>query len=160
MTPLTFRPSAGGLVEDEVLRGLHPMMSHRLQLARLSEFALDRLPAAEDVYLFHGVARTNPKDERLFALAEVRDLTPLRDADGRVAALPELERMLVLALEAIRRFQAHRKPSRRLQWNRILLHVWPDDRPDAGGDPRDRRSPGAVDRRPGRRDGAPPRPAA
>ena len=52
-------------------------------------------------------------------------MTPLRDADGRVAALPELERMLVQALEAIRRFQAHRKPSRRLQWNRILLHVWP-----------------------------------
>ena len=125
MTSFTFRPGDGGLVEDELLRGLHPMMSHRLQLARLSEFALDRLPAAEDVYLFHGVARTNPKDERLFALAEVRDLTPVRDADGRVAALPELERMLVQALEGIRRFQAHRKPSRRLQWNRVLLHVWP-----------------------------------
>ena len=125
MAALTFRPGDGGLVEDTVLRGLHPMMSHRLQLARLSQFALDRLPGAEDVYLFHGVARTNPKDERLFALAEVRDLTPLRDADGRVAALPELERMIVTALEGIRRFQAHRKPSRRLQWNRILLHVWP-----------------------------------
>ncbi len=125
MTVLTFRPREGRLVEDMILRDLHPMMSHRLHLARLSEFALDRLPAAEDVYLFHGVARANPKDERLFALAEVRDLTPLRDADGRVAALPELERMLVQALEAIRAFQAHRKPSRRLQWNRILLHVWP-----------------------------------
>ena len=125
MATLTFRPGDGGLVEDAVLRGLHPMMSHRLQLARLSQFALDRLPGAEDVYLFHGVARTNPADERLFALAEVRDLTPLRDADGRVAALPELERMIVTALEGIRRFQAHRKPSRRLQWNRIHLHVWP-----------------------------------
>ena len=125
MTPLTFRPGAGGLVEDKVLRGLHPMMSYRLGLARLSEFALDRLPAAEDVYLFHGIARNNPKDERLFALAEVRDLTPLRDADGQVAALPDLERMFVLALEAIRGFQAHRQPSRRLQWNRIVLHVWP-----------------------------------
>ena len=125
MTPLTFRPGAGGLVEDKVLRGMHPMMSYRLGLARLSEFALDRLPAAEDVYLFHGIARNNPKDERLFALAEVRDLTPLRDADGQVAALPDLERMFVLALEAIRGFQAHRQPSRRLQWNRIVLHVWP-----------------------------------
>ena len=125
MTPLTFRPGAGGLVEDKVLRGMHPMMSYRLGLARLSEFALDRLPAAEDVYLFHGIARNNPKDERLFALAEVRDLTPLRDADGEVAALPDLERMFVLALEAIRGFQAHRQPSRRLQWNRIVLHVWP-----------------------------------
>jgi acetyl-CoA carboxylase carboxyltransferase component len=33
--------------------------------------------------------------------------------------------MLGAALEGIRRFQAPRKPSRRLQWNRILLHVWP-----------------------------------
>ena len=40
--------------------------------------------------------------------------------------------MLVEALEGIRRFQARRKPSRRLVWNRILLHVWPviDLRPD------------------------------
>ena len=42
-----------------------------------------------------------------------------------MVALPELERMLVEALAGIRRFQAHRKPSRRLQWNRVLLHVWP-----------------------------------
>ncbi len=125
MTMLTFRPGPDGLVEDEVLHGLHPMMSHRLHLWRLREFELDRLPAAEDVYLFHGVARSNAKDERLFAVAEVRDLTPVRDADGRVAALPELERVLVEALEGIRRFQAHRRPSKRLQWNRILLHVWP-----------------------------------
>jgi acetyl/propionyl-CoA carboxylase alpha subunit/acetyl-CoA carboxylase carboxyltransferase component len=124
-TPFTFRLGSDGLVEQEVLRGLHPMMSHRLRLSRLAEFSLDRLPAAEDVYLFHGVGRSNPKDERLFAIAEVRDLTPVRDDDGRVTALPELERMLVAALEGIRRFQAPRKPSRRLQWNRILLHVWP-----------------------------------
>ena len=71
----TFRPGPDGLVEDEVLRGLHPMMAHRLHLWRLSEFAIERLPSAEDVYLFHGTGRSNPKDERLFALAEVRDLT-------------------------------------------------------------------------------------
>jgi acetyl/propionyl-CoA carboxylase alpha subunit/acetyl-CoA carboxylase carboxyltransferase component len=125
ITPFTFRPGPDGLVEDAVLRGLHPMMSHRLRLARLSEFELERLPAGEDLYVFHGVGRSNPKDERLFALAEVRDLTPLRDEHGNVTALPELERMLVGALERIRAFQAHRKPSRRLLWNRIVLHVWP-----------------------------------
>ena len=84
------------------------MMGKRLQLWRLPNFDLERLPSAEDVYLFRGVARDNPKDERLFALAEVRDLTPVRDDDGRVVALPELERMLVEALAAIRGFQAHR----------------------------------------------------
>jgi acetyl/propionyl-CoA carboxylase alpha subunit/acetyl-CoA carboxylase carboxyltransferase component len=125
IVPHTFRLEAGGPVEQEVLRGIHPMMSHRLHLSRLAEFELERLPSAEDVYLFHGVARSNPNDVRLFAIAEVRDITPVRDDSGRVTGLPELERMLVLALEGIRGFQAHRKPSRRLQWNRILLHVWP-----------------------------------
>jgi Acetyl-CoA carboxylase, central region len=121
----SFRPGPDGLAEDEVLRGLHPMISHRLHLWRLREFDIRRLPSVEDVYLFHGTARSNPDDERLFALAEVRDLTPVRDEAGRVTALPELELMLVEALEGIRGFQAPRKPSRRLQWNRILLHVWP-----------------------------------
>ncbi len=121
----TFRPGPGGLVEDVVLRGLHPMMAYRLDLWRLSNFALERLPSAEDIYVFHGVARTNSKDERLFALAEVRDLTPIRDDDGCVVAIPEFERMLVGVLETIRGFQAHRKPSSRLQWNRVLLHMWP-----------------------------------
>ena len=121
----TFRPGPTGLVEDEVLRGLHPMMGHRLRLWRLREFELERLPSPEDVYMFRGVARASAKDERLFALAEVRDLTAVRDERGRVVALPELERVLVSVLEAIRAFQARRPLHRRLMWNRVLLHAWP-----------------------------------
>ena len=122
----TYRRVDDAMAEDEVLRGLHPEMADRLRLWRLSNFALEQLPStAEDVYLFHGTARDNPKDERVFALAEVRDLTPVRDRHGRLTSLPELERMLVGALEGIRRFQAHRKPSRRPLWNRVMLHVWP-----------------------------------
>ncbi len=122
----TLRRQAGGtLVEDRVIRGLHPIMAQRLHLWRFSEFALERLPSVEDVYLFRGIARTNSKDERLFAVAEVRDLTPVRDERGRVTALPEFEGILVEALEGIRAFQARRKTSRRALWNRILLHMWP-----------------------------------
>jgi len=121
----TFRPGPGGLVEDPVLRGLHPMMGDRLQLWRLSEFDLQRLSSPEDIYMFRGVARVNPRDERLFALAEIRDLTPVHDERGRVVALPELERALVSVLEAIRAFQARRPLHRRLVWNRVLLHAWP-----------------------------------
>ncbi|MBV8999505.1 MAG: hypothetical protein JO304_10615, partial [Solirubrobacterales bacterium] len=121
----TFRPQACGLVEDEVLRGLHPMMGHRLRLRRLREFELERLSSPEDIYMFRGVARANAKDERLFALAEVRDLTAVRDERGGVVALPELERVLVSVLEAIRAFQARRPLHRRLMWNRAVLHVWP-----------------------------------
>ena len=108
-----------------MLRGLHPMMAHRLHLWRLSEFALERLPSAEDVYLFHGVARANPKDERLFALAEVRDLTPVRDDAGRVVALPELERMLVQALEGIRASRPTASRAGACSGTASLLHVWP-----------------------------------
>jgi acetyl/propionyl-CoA carboxylase alpha subunit/acetyl-CoA carboxylase carboxyltransferase component len=121
----TFRPGPNGLVEDQVLRGLHPMMGDRLQLWRLREFDLERLPSPEDIYMFHGVALANSNDQRLFVLAEVRDLTPVRDSHGRVVALPELERALVSVLEAIRGFQARRPLHRRLMWNRVLLHAWP-----------------------------------
>ena len=122
----TFEMGSDGPVEDEVLRGLHPMMGERLMLWRFQNFALERMSSVEDVYLFHGVARANPRDERLFAIAEVRDLTPVRDEDGGVVGLPEFERMVVEAFEGIRPFQAHRKPSRRLHWNRLFLYVWPE----------------------------------
>ena len=68
---------------------------------------------------------TNPGDERLFALAEVRDLTPVVDDAGRVVALPELERMLVGVFETIREFQTRRAQGARLYWNRVLLYAWP-----------------------------------
>jgi hypothetical protein len=66
-----------------------------------------------------------PKDERLFSCAEVRDVTPVRDAAGRIVQLPHLERMLSEALAGIRLFQSRRPTHQRLYWNRILLNVWP-----------------------------------
>ena len=60
------------------------------------------LPAAEDTYLFHCVAPDNPADERLVALAEIRDVTPLRDAAGQVVAFPAVERALAACLDGIR----------------------------------------------------------
>jgi acetyl/propionyl-CoA carboxylase alpha subunit/acetyl-CoA carboxylase carboxyltransferase component len=121
----TYRPSPDGYREERISRGLHPMMSKRLQLWRLGNFELERLPSAEDVYFFRGVARENRKDERLFAIAEVRDLTPVRDARGRVVRLPHLERMLTEALAAIRQVQLQRAPEDKLHWNRVLLLVRP-----------------------------------
>ena len=122
----TFRPTpAGGYAEEAFFRDAHPMMAKRLQLHRLQHFDLERLPSVEDVYLFRAVAKGNPRDERLFAVAEVRDLTPVRDAAGRVVQLPELERMLLEALRAIRRVQTRRPTGQRLHGNRVLLQVWP-----------------------------------
>jgi acetyl/propionyl-CoA carboxylase alpha subunit/acetyl-CoA carboxylase carboxyltransferase component len=125
MQHFTYRPSAGTYEEETLFRGIHPMMADRLHLWRLSNFQIDRLPSVEDVYLLHAVARDNPKDERLIACAEVRDVTPVRDETGRVVQLPHLERMLTEAIAAMRLYQSRRPANQRLHWNRILLYVWP-----------------------------------
>ena len=133
---MTFERGPGGaLVENPDVRGLHPMMAERMELWRLSNFELERLPAAPDVYLFNAVARDNPRDERLVAVAEVRDFTPVRDDDGRITALPELERMVRQAFEAMRSAQSRRPARQRLLWNRLLLYAWPtiDIRPEEAG---------------------------
>ena len=126
MQHFTFRPTPDGSYrEDGFFRDAHPMMAKRLQLHRLQQFGLERLPSVEDVFLFRAVAKGNPRDERLFVVAEVRDLTPVRGAGGRVVQLPELERMLLETLGAIRTVQARRPPSQRLHGNRVILLVWP-----------------------------------
>jgi acetyl-CoA carboxylase carboxyltransferase component len=119
------RAPNGALAEHRDLRGLHPMMAERLDLWRLSNFTLERLPSANEVYLFRALAREHPRDERLVAVAEVRDMTAVRDEAGRITALPELERMARQALEAMRAVQSRRLPRERLQWNRLVLYAWP-----------------------------------
>ena len=125
MQCFTYRPGDNSYEEETLYRGVHPMMGKRLHLWRLSNFKIERLPSVEDVYLLHAVARDNPKDERLFAAAEVRDVTPVRDDAGRIVQLPHLERMLMEALAAVRLFQSRRRPQERLYWNRVFLYVWP-----------------------------------
>ncbi|GLZ42535.1 biotin carboxylase N-terminal domain-containing protein [Actinokineospora sp. NBRC 105648] len=122
----SFRPDGAGFVEDRLIRGLHPQIAQRLQLQRLREFDLTRLPSAdEEIYLFKGVARSNPADERLFAMGQVRDLTPLREADGRLVALPAVEDAITACLDAIRNIQAQRPQNKRFDTNRIMMYVWP-----------------------------------
>ncbi|SFQ29992.1 Acetyl/propionyl-CoA carboxylase, alpha subunit [Amycolatopsis arida] len=122
----TFRPSSTGLAEERLIRGLHPLIAQRLQLRRLADFDLTRLPSAdEDVYLFRCVAPRNPADERLVAMAQVRDLTPLRDSEGRLLALPAVEGTLDACLDAIRTVQARRPAKKRFDTNRIVIYVWP-----------------------------------
>ena len=123
---LTFRRGPDGFRERRHLRGIHPLVAGRLDLWRYENFELTRLPTGDDgVYLFRAVAREHPDDERLFALAEVRDLTPDRDADGRVVSLPELEQVLATCLDDLRAARAALPPEQRPEWNRVVLNVWP-----------------------------------
>ena len=122
----TFRPSGAGFAEDRLIRGLHPQIARRLQLQRLREFDLTRLPSVdEEIYLFKAVARSNPADERLIAMGQVRDLTPLRETDGRLVALPAVENAITSGLDAIRNIQGQRPQNRRFNTNRIMMYAWP-----------------------------------
>ena len=115
----------GRAVEDRSARGLHPMIAERLQMWRLANFDVERLPSAPEVTILDCVARDNREDERFIALAEVRDLTPLRDSRGRVIALPELEHILAVCVDELRLAEAQGAVNRRNEWNRIILYAWP-----------------------------------
>jgi len=121
---MTYRQHDGQFEEDPLYRNLHPMLAKRLDLWRLANFTLHRLRSAEDVYVFHGVAHDNPADHRLFALAEVRDLTPVPAADG-TPRYPRLELMGSRALsamwEALAGFGTRDRPAA----NRIVLYIRP-----------------------------------
>ncbi|SCL14512.1 Acetyl/propionyl-CoA carboxylase, alpha subunit [Micromonospora nigra] len=122
----TFRPSGSGMAEERLIRGLHPYIAQRMQIERLSKFDLTRLPSSdEEVYLFQCVARENPSDDRLVAFAQVRDLTELREHDGRLISLPTAEDTLAACLDSIRRTQSRRSSKKRFNTNRIVLYVWP-----------------------------------
>ncbi|WP_422752560.1 carboxyl transferase domain-containing protein [Micromonospora sp. WMMD708] len=122
----TFRPSSTGMSEERLIRGLHPYIAQRMQLERLRKFDLTRLPSSdEEVYLFQAVARENPSDERLVAFAQVRDLTALREHDGRLVALPTAEDIVATCLDSIRRAQTRRPAKTRFNTNRIVIYVWP-----------------------------------
>ena len=122
----TFRPSSSGLEEDRLIRGLHPHIAERMQMERWNRFDLTRLPSAdEEVYLFRAVAQENPSDNRLVAFTQIRDLTELRDHEGRLISLPTAENTIATCLDSIRRAQAGRPAKKRFNTNRIVMYVWP-----------------------------------
>ncbi|MEP7090328.1 MAG: carboxyl transferase domain-containing protein, partial [Nocardioidaceae bacterium] len=126
----TFRPvdrdGDSVMEEDDLVRGIHPMVGRRLSLWRLRDFKVTRLEAPEDVLLYHCEAEGNPADQRLVALAQVRQLAVVRDADGTVTALPHAERAVENCLEAIRRARTERGAAgTKLDMNHVWVHVWP-----------------------------------
>jgi acetyl-CoA carboxylase carboxyltransferase component len=120
----TFVYSSDGLRAEQDLLGIHPETARRIDLDRLDNFELERIPASDGIYCFHGRARAAPADERIFVLADARSRSP---DDGREAALhlPAFEHSFYEATRALRSILGERDPQRRLQWNRISLFVAP-----------------------------------
>ena len=118
--------SEGGVAEDDLTRGVHPMVGRRLNLWRLRNFDVTRIEAPEDVLLYECVAKENPADRRLVALAQVRQLAVVRDDDGNVTSLPHAERAVENCLEAIRRARVARGAAgTKLDMNHVWVQVWP-----------------------------------
>ena len=55
----------------------------------------------------------------------MRDLTPVRDEPAVPSPCPRSRAVLVAALDAIRRREAEPPGAAALEWNRIMLYVWP-----------------------------------
>ncbi|HEY8121952.1 MAG TPA: carboxyl transferase domain-containing protein [Myxococcota bacterium] len=121
----TFVPTPGGFQEDAGLHGMHPEAARRVDLKRLAEFTLERLPASEGLYAFWGKSNEDKSDERMFVLGDLRSRSP---DPGREAALhvPAFEHMFFEATRALRNHLALRDPQRRLQWNRIAIYLAPE----------------------------------
>jgi acetyl-CoA carboxylase carboxyltransferase component len=122
----TYRPAGGSVAEDDNVRGVHPMVGRRLNLWRLRDFRITRLEGPEDVLLYYCVARDNEADQRLVALAQVRQFAVVRDEDGQVTSLPHAERAIASCLEAIRRARTERGAAgAKLDMNHVWVQIWP-----------------------------------
>ncbi|WP_152365378.1 biotin carboxylase N-terminal domain-containing protein [Microlunatus speluncae] len=122
----TYRPQRRTVVEDDNVRGVHPMVGRRLNLWRLRDFMITRLDAPEDVLLYHCVAKENAADERLVALAQVRQFAVVRDDEGMITSLPHVERAITNCLEGIRRARTERGAAgAKLDMNHVWVTVWP-----------------------------------
>ncbi|GAA1670177.1 biotin carboxylase N-terminal domain-containing protein [Kribbella yunnanensis] len=122
----TYRPADGSVIEDDNVRGVHPMVGRRLNLWRLRDFRITRLESPDDVLLYYCVARDNAADQRLVALAQVRQFAVVRDENGNVTSLPHAERAIANCLEAIRRARTARGAAgAKLDMNHVWIHIWP-----------------------------------
>jgi acetyl/propionyl-CoA carboxylase alpha subunit/acetyl-CoA carboxylase carboxyltransferase component len=127
---------AGEFVEDTLVRGVHPLVGRRLHLWRLQNFHVTRVadPADADaaadtpagVLLYHCVAKDNPDDQRLVALAQVHRFEVARDADDAITEIGGAETVLAACVAAIGRARHDLDPAGKwLDMN----HVWLDIRP-------------------------------
>jgi acetyl/propionyl-CoA carboxylase alpha subunit/acetyl-CoA carboxylase carboxyltransferase component len=108
-------------LEDVRRRHLNPLLCREFKFNRLDLFELQLLYHGEAVFLFHIVAKSNPRDERFFAFVEVAETKPEQEEQSLSHRLVPFEAAVMEAVQAMRTAQAKRKD--RLYWNRIVIHM-------------------------------------
>ena len=91
-----------------------------------ADFALTRLPSPVDVHLFRAIGRNVPDDKRLIVLS--RRPRPHGPARRRRAASARSRSWSTCSTPAWTRCARPARPTAndaRLDWNRVLLYVWP-----------------------------------
>lgn len=121
----TFQREGALLQELQWLRDIHPEAARRIDLWRLSEFELERLPSHEQLFVFRGQARESPQDERIFVFAEVCDIPERDEIQAIDEYLLEFEQAYFEGIRVIQEEQAKRDKRRRFHWNRLAFYLRP-----------------------------------
>ncbi|MGB3866987.1 MAG: carboxyl transferase domain-containing protein [Xanthobacteraceae bacterium] len=116
---------ADGLLSADQFPDLHPGVVERLELWRLRNFAVKMLHSSDGKYAFSGRALDNPKDQRLFVFAEVRDLSPAMGAESDIESIPALERTFRGCIDLLRQHHSAFPTRSSFASNRIILCVEP-----------------------------------
>ena len=109
--------SEGGQPREQVLlRNFHTARPVAQQVARLSNFSLQRLAAPGILFAAKASA---PEEERLVVMSEVEQFTPI--IDGTYVRVPEFEKVFLDAVEVLR--DSRRSGRGELVWNRIAFII-------------------------------------
>ncbi len=117
----TYRDESGEWREEPRRREFSPLFYRELRVERLRDFDLEVLYHSDSVFLLSATAHANARDERLFALATASESDPEVNTSGSIERVGDFDEVFMEAVVKMRSEQAHR--SRRLFWNRILIHV-------------------------------------
>ncbi|MFW5994808.1 MAG: carboxyl transferase domain-containing protein, partial [Spirochaetia bacterium] len=117
----TFRPADSGMGADAQRGPFNPLRYRELRIHRLKHFDTTVCYASEFVTLLSARSKDNSRDERFIAIVEVPSTRLERDEEGGIRRMVAFEKVFMEAVYAMRAEQAKRR--RRLQWNRIIIHV-------------------------------------
>ena len=111
----------GNLQDRILLRNIHPEAADRIHIEQLGNFNLEKIYTHEHIYAFLGKAKENPRDERIFVMAEVFG----EFATEAEFPLWEFKQVFFEAIRSMREMQSKRTKRSRLQWNWISFHIHP-----------------------------------
>ena len=106
--------------EIVLAREFSPLQFRELRIKRLINFNLEIIHRDENVMLVEATAKSNKKDIRLIAFADVSEIELETNKEDAFHRLVMLETLYMEAVLAMRSAQA--KYQYRLQWNRIVIH--------------------------------------